>query len=109
MLYFLRCLLNKKNSLVPYDYPLHPVHLIHELEVRNLTINRFELNVILPPQSLFNLKVPYHIPKFLIPAVLDICGQLERKGARWLRGFALHMLIEAGNPCMKAISGEGKV
>jgi len=88
-------LLGKKDLLVPYDYPLHPTQLIHWLKLRNLNLNRFELNVILPPQSLFSLKQSIHIPKALMPTVLKICSQLERKADYWLRGFALHVLIEA--------------
>lgn len=85
----------KKNSLLPYDSPLHPSQLIHTLESWGLAINRFELNVLLPPQSLFSLKQPFHIPDLLVPTLLNICGQIEKRRGHWLRGLALHMLIEA--------------
>lgn len=95
-IFYLPChFLRKKNSFIPYDYPLTPNQFIKHLKSENFGIKRFELNVILPPQGLFSLKQPWHIPKALMPTVLNICSQLEGKRASWFRGFALHMLIDA--------------
>lgn len=91
-----RCLLGKKGRREgSYDHPLYPKQLINFLSNNNFDILKYELNVVLPPQSMFSQAQHYRIPMILVPKIIKICDLLEDKMKYWFRSFALHMVIEA--------------
>ena len=74
---------------VCYDRPIHAEQLREYLAGAGLSVERFEMNVILPPQSYFA-----HLPDFVASMATAVCGFLESHFKRQLASrFALHMVV----------------
>jgi SAM-dependent methyltransferase len=82
-------ILRRKADRSPYDRATAPKDLREWLMEAGFAIEKFELNVILPPAGYFA-----RLPGFLTSVVLGICGLLERHMKKLLAPrFAWHMVV----------------
>lgn len=87
----LRWALRTRGPQTPYDRPASPSELHSLLERAGLSVQHFELNVLLPPQSYFA-----HLPESLSSLVAAFCGRVENsKSLKRLleQRFALHVVV----------------
>ena len=85
----LRTILRTKADSSPYDTAAAPKDLKEYLIEAGFAIEKFELNVILPPAIYFA-----RLPGFLARVIIGICGLLERRMKKLLAPrFAWHMVV----------------
>lgn len=79
----------KKVDSAPYDRPINCRDLSKSLTDTGFALEKFELNVILPPAYLFA-----HLPRFSARITTVICSFLERYMKKLLAPhFARHMVV----------------
>ena len=85
-----RLVLKAKSITLGYDKPLYPNQLKQYLQEAGFNIERFELNVILPPKGVF-----IYLPKFLTHYFMRICDFIEKHYSKiFAPRFAMHMVVK---------------
>lgn len=94
----MKTMFGEKLDHAPYDSPINRKDLSKYLTDTGFTLEKFELNVLLPPQYLFA-----RLPRFSARIIIVICSFLESHMKRLLAPrFAWHFVV-----CARKISGTG--